>query len=713
MAEAALARSEGRYRSLVSATAQVVRSFDPEGLVTDASAEWEAFTGQSFEQSRGEGWRTAVHLRDRQKVCDAWERATRSREPFEIELKVRRPEGRFTQILARFAPVLGDGGAVREWVGAFSELSDRRYATEALEFLAKAGKALAASREIEATLHEVLELVVPRRADGCNIYFKRPDGAVDLVATRQSSKELEEKVRQLHQRNPASRDLPGGYFEVLRTGLPELVREISPAVYESRSEESFEILRDLSWRSSLTLPLLEDGKVIGAIAFLSSKDDEPFTDNDLATGLEFARRVSTALDNARLTEALRHNEERYRTLTGASFDALFIHEGGVILDANQTFFDMFGYPPEEIVGTNAIRYVVPEFADTVRRAIVEGKRKPYEVMVLRKSGETLRIEIRAGTIDFQGRQVRTAAVRDVSERHAFEKERQILLERERAARSDAETLVAKRTEELERTRNRLVQSEKLAVAGQLAGGMAHEINNPLAYIISNLAFVADELQQLAPEARGEMVDCIREASEGAERVRRIVSDLKTFSRPTHYNLLPLDVRAPLRFALQMAAKELKDRARLEEVLGEVPLVEGHESELSQVFLSLLHNAAQAISPGQLGANLVRIETALAPDGRVMIEFKDTGVGMAPEVQSRIFEPFFTTRAQGGGSGLGLSTCYGVIKSLGGEIQVVSELGVGSTFRVLLPAASGNGVALAPVGPSVDPVGIHSSSGIRA
>jgi PAS domain S-box-containing protein len=234
---------------------------------------------------------------------------------------------------------------------------------------------------------------------------------------------------------------------------------------------------------------------------------------------------------------------------------------------------------------------------------------------------------------------------------------------------------------------KLVVAERMASLGTLAGGVAHEINNPLSYVLSNLRFVSGELADpdfLPPGERlAEAKQVLGEAIQGADRVRRIVEDLRVFARPRE-QVGPVDVRRVFELAIKIAAGQIRHRARLVKDYADLPPVQADESRLSQVVLNLLVNAAQAIPEGRPSENEIRLVTRRHAADRVAIEVSDTGCGIPPELKDRIFEPFFTTKQVGVGTGLGLSICHGIVRSMGGEITVESEMGKGSTFRVLLP-----------------------------
>jgi signal transduction histidine kinase len=251
---------------------------------------------------------------------------------------------------------------------------------------------------------------------------------------------------------------------------------------------------------------------------------------------------------------------------------------------------------------------------------------------------------------------------------------------------------------VERAVARRVLRDRLEAVTALAGGLAHELNNPLAYVLSNLAFLADRTARLADIAAGhrlptpsdasvamQVAEAMREARVGAERMRAVVRDLRMLSHLGEEQQRPVELLPVIESCLNVAWAG-PARAELVRELLPVPRVLGDEGHLSQLFLTLFLNAVQAIPSGSAGPHRVRVATGTLPDGRVAIDVSDTGEGLAPEHLGRIFDPFFSTKTPGYGSGLGLSICHVVVTSMGGEILVESELGRGSTFRVLLPPA---------------------------
>jgi signal transduction histidine kinase/CheY-like chemotaxis protein len=242
-----------------------------------------------------------------------------------------------------------------------------------------------------------------------------------------------------------------------------------------------------------------------------------------------------------------------------------------------------------------------------------------------------------------------------------------------------------------------VERHRMAALTTLSAGVAHQINNPLTYLLVNLEYVTrklraasasyDPMAELAGAKGGlpELVLSLSHAIEGANRIRQVVRDLLTFAQGSADHRRLVDLRGVVESAAQMAWHEIRHRARLCKALADVPLVEANEARLGQVFLSLLVNAAQAIPDRQVDRHEVRVATRTDDRGNAVVEVSDTGTGIAPEDLPRVFDPFFTTKGVDG-TGLGLAMALGTVKSLGGEITVSSTVGRGTTFRVVLRPA---------------------------
>jgi signal transduction histidine kinase len=247
---------------------------------------------------------------------------------------------------------------------------------------------------------------------------------------------------------------------------------------------------------------------------------------------------------------------------------------------------------------------------------------------------------------------------------------------------------------------RLAVADRMVSLGTLTGGVAHELNNPLSYVVANLAFIVQEVTALGrqlevggtiqaglPDSAQQIAEAAADARDGVEKLRGLVRDLQTLSGGDEAALAPVDLTHVLQASISVAGSEINHRARVEQRLAPtLPPVRASEARLGQVFLNLLVNAAHAIPEGETGRHVIGVRSFTEGDERVVVEVIDTGCGIPADRLERIFDPFFSTKAPGASAGLGLSLCRSIVEALGGEIQVESQVGAGATFRVLLPVA---------------------------
>ncbi|MET0404800.1 MAG: ATP-binding protein, partial [Cystobacter sp.] len=249
--------------------------------------------------------------------------------------------------------------------------------------------------------------------------------------------------------------------------------------------------------------------------------------------------------------------------------------------------------------------------------------------------------------------------------------------------------VEERTRALEEANSRLLHAQKLEALGRMSAGLAHEVNNPLSFILSNLRHVVRGLDSVpwtaeAVELKEELQEASHDALRGAERIARIVQDVRLFARVDEPPRERVDLREVVEGAVHMVAEILGPDIQLVRAFQGVPPVLASEHGLSQVLINLLVNAAHALRGRP--APRIRLGLMRCPVGRVVLEVTDNGCGISPEHLGRLFEPFFTTKPVGTGTGLGLSICHGIVTRLGGDIRVDSTPGQGTTFRVMLPPA---------------------------
>jgi two-component system NtrC family sensor kinase len=359
-------------------------------------------------------------------------------------------------------------------------------------------------------------------------------------------------------------------------------------------------------------------------------------------------------------EALRRSEASFRTLIERSPDAIFVHREHTVLFANPAAVALLGHEHEaELRGRKVEELLMAGEQESLIEPGLSGSAR--EVRFRHRGGQQVLGEVVTFSVPFDGQPAVVSIARDITER--------------------------------KQVQEKLRATDRMVSLGTLAAGVAHELNNPISYVLSNLRFAVDELgdqaeagKALSGEQLQEVQQALREALEGGERMRNIVRDLRSFSRREDERFGPVDIHTVLDSCASLARSEIRHRAQLVKEYGEIPHVLGNESRLGQLFLNLLVNAAQAIPEGDAKGNSVRLTTALAGTGWVVVSVQDTGMGISPENLQRLFKPFFTTKPVGVGTGLGLSICHGIVTAMGGRIEVSSEVGKGTTFRVFMPVA---------------------------
>jgi PAS domain S-box-containing protein len=345
-------------------------------------------------------------------------------------------------------------------------------------------------------------------------------------------------------------------------------------------------------------------------------------------------------------------ETGLRLLIDTIPDIAMVHERGRLVHVNHVAVSALGYDTaSDLIGRLVLDLVHPDdwvaTADRIRAVNEAGTiTSPRIIHVQRKDGSYLDLEFVGVPIAFRGRPHALSLGRDLTERKKLEA--------------------------------KLALSERLVAMGRLVAGIGHEINNPLSYVMGNLELLQETLPP-SPESDELIRDCL----EGAERIRKIIAGLKSMSRGGEHRA-PIDLRRVIELAIAMTHNEVRHRAQLAIDLRDTPAVMADENRLGQVFVNLLVNAAQSIAEGQAATNEIAVKTWTDAFGRACIEIRDSGCGVPAEDLGRIFDPFFTTKAVGVGTGLGLSISHNIVTEYGGMMTVSSELGHGTTFRVVLP-----------------------------
>jgi PAS domain S-box-containing protein len=370
------------------------------------------------------------------------------------------------------------------------------------------------------------------------------------------------------------------------------------------------------------------------------------------------------------TEELRESEERFGRLVAVSSEGIVIHERGAILEANPALATLFGYRPCELIGLQLVRLIIPEDRERVGGRIGAGFEGASEATALRKDGSTFPVELEAREVVHEGRAICACGVRDISERRRAEEERR-------------------------RLERHMREVQKLESLGVLAGGIAHDFNNLLTVILGNSRVALEDLPGDSPVRK-----MIRRVHAAGEQASGLVEQMLTYSGKRAASQMPLDLSRLVVEMLDLLRVSVSEKCSLAPDLeANLPAVEGDPNQIRQVVLNLAINASEAIRGGG-GSVTVRTgtadvdaaelaasfgETDLSPGRYVFVEVSDTGAGMSAETRARVFEPFFTTKFFG--RGLGLASVLGIVRTHGGAIAIASELGVGSSFRVLLPPSN--------------------------
>lgn len=359
-------------------------------------------------------------------------------------------------------------------------------------------------------------------------------------------------------------------------------------------------------------------------------------------------------------EARLRTEARFRELIENATEPIGIIRGGRFVYANRAYVSVLGYPTAEALYAVPLAQLVhPEEAELLlvhERIIVQenGRPPPHTFRGQKYDGTVVALEVSTVPFDYEGKQSALTMARDVTARKALEAQ--------------------------------LMQADRLAALGTMAAGVAHEINNPLAYVMLNLDWIARKMPAAMRDPSGmeALAELLREARGGVERVAMIVRELRSFSRADGETRRHVNLMEVVQSAIRIAAHEIRHRARVSTSFEPVRPVWANDARLEQVVLNLLLNAAQAMSETHSERNEIRVSVRSDGEGRAVLEVADNGEGIPAEVLPRIFDPFFTTKPHGVGTGLGLSICHGIVAALGGQVTCHSEPGSGTTFRVALP-----------------------------
>ncbi|MDE3198710.1 MAG: GAF domain-containing protein [Acidobacteriota bacterium] len=542
-------------------------------------------------------------------------------------------------------------------------------------FLASAGAVLGSSLDVETTLNAIARLAVPEIADWCTIDLLDADGSLRRVSIAHSDPDRAARARALFERNPVKPDSP--LFSIL-DGLRGVLGGPFTDEYMragARSEEHLAALRSARVNSSIVAPLYARGEKFGLLSFYRSEPRKPYDKRDLALAEELAARAALAIHSARLHRVVAESAERLRISADAADLGIFDWdlETGSVLWENHRMFEIFGRDPvdgpirEEEFFNNFLHSADREPFRRNLTVRLQGDAK-FQMMcrIVRGDGEQRVVEF-SGRVDLPGASARKrliGVVADVTERRRLEE--------------------------------RLREAAKLESIGLLAGGVAHDFNNLLTGIMGHASLA---LEFLEPEHPARSM--VRNALTAGERAAVLTRQMLAYSGRGKFVLKPIDLSELVREIEGLIGISTPGNAEVSlDLAGGLPEVYADPAEMQQLVMNLIINAVESLEgrPGRVSVRTALCELGgdrvermpetfeIRPGRYVQLEVSDTGCGMTKETLGRIFDPFFTTKFTG--RGLGLSAAQGIVRGHKGSIEVESEIGRGTTFRVFLPPNPG-------------------------
>lgn len=358
--------------------------------------------------------------------------------------------------------------------------------------------------------------------------------------------------------------------------------------------------------------------------------------------------------------SVRESSVEIHTIFDRLPDLVLIHRNGRVLWMNRAVLEVLGYEDPSALGGKSLFDIVDSGSHELLRSRmhgqIDGEATPdlVEAKLIARDGSFVLVEVfPSQVVTFGGQSARLVVGRDITERV--------------------------------RLRQQLLTADRMASIGMLAAGVAHEVNNPLAYVLNNVEMAMRELGPLGDSTRRSR-EALGVALEGVDRIRTIVRDLLELSRVDDIALGPVDVRSVVESTLALAAQKIGERATLETDYRKVPHARGTASRLGQVLINLVSNALESMPASSRSTNRLVVTVKTASDGGALVEIRDNGVGISPQHAARIFDPFFTTKAPGAGTGLGLAISQRLVAEMGGALTFESEPKRGSVFRVALTPA---------------------------
>ncbi|HEX8297798.1 MAG TPA: PAS domain-containing protein [Rubricoccaceae bacterium] len=662
--EVALLESEGRFRAMTDSAPMLVWMAGLDMGVTYVNAGWLAFTGRTMEEELGHGWTASVHADDLARCTGIYTEHFERREPFEMEYRLRHHHDEYRWVVDRGAPRFAPDGAFLGYIGSCFDVHARKLAEGHAAYLAATGTLVGQALDSSATLQQVARLAVPGFADWCAVDLVQPDGSIGAIAIAHADPDKVRWAWELREIEPVDPAAPTGTPNVIRTGASELYAHIPDEmiVAAARDEEHLRLMREIGFSSVIIVPLRIGDEIAGTVSFVNTDSGRRFDASDLATAEEIARRAGGVLHVARLHEALREREARFRQLAEALPQIVYTSgPDGRVDYLNRRWFDYTGQPETIDPGVASGEAVHPEDLAALSGRYAEARDavRPFESEVrLRRADGVYRWFLTrvVPVLDADGEVARWFGTS--TDIHA-----------QKGAEAELAQRVTERTAELERSNRELDQFAYVA---------SHDLKGPLRGIDNLASWIAEDAADVLPDESKRHLGLLRGR---VQRLEALLESLLVYSRAGRTSGMAeaVDTGALLHDVVEVL--DLPPGFSVEPV-GPLPTLQTFRTPLELVFRNLVSNAVK--HHDKSGGHVRVSARVVGPFAEFTVA--DDGPGIAPEYHPRVFDLFQTLRPRDEveGSGMGLAVVKKTVESLGGAVRLDSAPGAGAAFTFSWP-----------------------------
>jgi PAS domain S-box-containing protein len=417
-------------------------------------------------------------------------------------------------------------------------------------------------------------------------------------------------------------------------------------------------LQQLQYKGAIVVPLLARGKLLGTLT-VARMPGNPYTTDDIGLMTACANQIAVAMENANLYAQILQRKAHLQSILDVSRDGIIVSTAHHLIFRNEAASTIFGYPhTEDVTGIDTINFFAPEsreILEDIRHRLDAGEQITETIKFKGKKRDNTTFDAEARVASFleNGQRFVVTVIRDVTQRNQMEFQ--------------------------------LQQANKLAAIGELAAGIAHEINNPIATIEIQAGRLRDAIEDEHDGINGDfqnrLEECISQVEAQVQRCQAVTNNLLSFSRTSEIKQEQCEINHILQNTITLVTSLTHKKPTIQTSLdNNLPFFYGDPRRLEQVFVNVLNNALKAIR----NDGTISVDTCVDNNNDIKIRFADSGPGIPKALLARIFDPFFTTSPEGEGTGLGLSITHFIIKEMDGKIDVESTPGQGTTFTITLP-----------------------------